>query len=153
MGAPPIAWGVSGALDHQNHNSVERRQIPVTIKKLTAIAALLAATGVMLAGCSSGQSAEPFGEAGSGWTDTGPDLDRPIDEQAYLDTLAVGDIEYSTEDAAITAGEAVCTFLRAGGTGLEAIDVTLENTTYSAYEAGYIVGAAQGALCPEMVGS
>lgn len=130
----------------------------MTIKKLTAIAALLAATGAVLVGCGSSRSAEPAGEIGSAWTDTtpdGPDLGSgySVGEQAYLSTLAMGGIEYSTEDAAILAGESVCDFLRSGGTGLEATDVVLENTSYSAYESGYIVGAAQGALCPDMVGA
>lgn len=126
----------------------------MTVKKLTATVALLAAT-LVLGACSNGAAA-PLGEIGSAATTTAPPAPEPgysFDEQVYIDTLAIGDIEYSTEDAAITAGNAVCDFLRTGGSSFDAADIVIDNTSYTAYEAGYIVGAAQGALCPELAGA
>ena len=121
----------------------------MTVKKLTATVALLAAT-LVLGACSNGAAA-PLGEIGS--AATAPESGYSFDEQVYIDTLAIGDIEYSTEDAAITAGNAVCDFLRTGGSSFDAADIVIDNTSYTAYEAGYIVGAAQGALCPELAGA
>lgn len=138
----------------------------MTIKRFIAIVALFAATIIALSGCvSPAGSPKSFGELGAAVTvDTTaappavtaepvPDVSYSMGEQVYLDTLDAGGIAYSTNDAAIIAGNSVCEYLRSGGTGIEATDVVMSSTSYSAYEAGYIVGAAQGALCPDMIGS
>jgi hypothetical protein len=75
--------------------------------------------------------------------------DLPLDEEAvYIQVLDDEGIYYSSEDAAIKAGWAVCDFLEAGGSFLDAADIAMSDGGYSPYDAGYIVGAAEGALCP-----
>lgn len=70
-----------------------------------------------------------------------------FDEQVYVDTLDLGGISYSSTQAALDGGYAICDFLAAGGSLLEATDIAMESGGYSPYDAGYIVGAAETALC------
>jgi hypothetical protein len=123
----------------------------MAIKHRTAAGLLLAVTAAAaLAGCGGSDTATSTGAglwgatSGSGYT---------VGERAYLETLDDGDIAYSSEESALDAGDAICDFLRAGGSSLAAVDVVVDNTGYTAFEAGYLVGAAQGALCPDMAGA
>jgi hypothetical protein len=134
----------------------------MAVKDRTVTGLLLAVTAVLaLTGCGSTDTAPSVGAGVWDAADTTapelPDLlpepGHTLGESAYLDTLDMGDVTYSSDDAALTAGEAICDFLRGGGSSLMAVDIVLENTGYTSFEAGYIVGAAQGALCPEMAGA
>lgn len=122
----------------------------MAIKHRTVTGLMLAVTTsvLVLTGCGGTDTATSVGadvwDAATGDT---------IAESAYLDTLDLGGVVYSSDDAAINAGEKICTYLRNGGSSLAAVDIVLDNTGYTAYEAGYIVGAAQGALCPELAGA
>lgn len=72
----------------------------------------------------------------------------PVSERVYIDTLDAGQIAYSSETAIIETGWRTCDYLDAGGSMFEATTIYAE-AGYSSYDAGYLVGAAAGALCPE----
>lgn len=79
-----------------------------------------------------------------------PDIgELPLDEEdLYIQVLDEEGIYYSSEDAAVQAGRAICEYLRAGGSLVDAATIAMTDGGYSAYDAGYIVGAASSALCP-----
>lgn len=124
------------------------------MKKL-ALVAIVTAVAVSVVGCSSTEPGIPVPTSTT--TEAAPtpapepadvpDVD-PVElaEATYVETLDAEGIYYSSEQAAIDAGYAVCEFLATGGTELEAADAAME-VGYSAYESGYIVGAAANSLC------
>lgn len=74
-----------------------------------------------------------------------------VEELAYIATLDSEHIYYSSEDAAIGLGRAICQGLDAGMSPTAIVATGLEAThgLYSPYEIGYITGASVGAFCPE----
>jgi hypothetical protein len=75
--------------------------------------------------------------------------DLPLsDEDLYIQVLDGEGIYYSSEQAAVDAGYAVCDYLDAGGSLLDAADIAMSEGGYSPYDAGFIVGTASTALCP-----
>ncbi|WP_460407421.1 DUF732 domain-containing protein, partial [Actinophytocola sediminis] len=94
------------------------------------------------------------GEAGSAVTNAvtttavpiSPSADLPL-EDIYLDTLDTGGIVYSTGQAAIDTGNAICDYLASGGSFAGAVSILAQHGGYSGGDAGYIIGAAQGSLC------
>lgn len=102
---------------------------PRRLKRVVAAAA----SGIVLTG------------AGIGWA---AQADADPNEWAYIAALDSEGIYYSSEAAAIDAGESVCEGLDAG-LSLRAIGAVAMNAGYSASDAGYILGAAVGAFCPE----
>lgn len=74
-----------------------------------------------------------------------------VNELAYISTLDEQGIYYSSEDAAINVGYAVCNGLDAGMPVTSVINTGLRATRgmYSPYEVGFITGAAIAAFCPE----
>lgn len=82
----------------------------------------------------------PAGEAGTGST-------RTMAEQVYLDTLDVNagtrDIQ---DDTAVKLGYDICNARNAGMTQYDAMNMLATNG-FDNYEAGYLYGAATGALC------
>lgn len=72
-----------------------------------------------------------------------------LDEQLFLATLDAEGINYGIAETGINMGYAVCDYLATGATALEAGTLIADEGFYSHYEAGYIVGAATTALCPE----
>ena len=74
-----------------------------------------------------------------------------VDEIAFISTLDSQGIYYSSEDAALTVGYAVCNALDAGASPTSIASTAVRSTGgfYTYYQAGYITGAAIGAFCPE----
>lgn len=72
----------------------------------------------------------------------------PSDEELYVATLDIQGVYYSAPDAAVAAGRAACDSLDAG-MSFYAVGMSAVGAGYSPEDAGYIVGAAIGAFCPE----
>jgi hypothetical protein len=68
-------------------------------------------------------------------------------EQAYLDNLDDGGIEYSTEAAAVNVGYGICDALDEGYDVYDVGAIAME-AGYSAGDAGWIIGSAVAAFCP-----
>lgn len=67
-------------------------------------------------------------------------------EWAYIATLDIGTIYYSSEEAAIETGRQICDTLDEGA---DLIDIAVAAAgSYSIEDAGYITGAAISAFCP-----
>lgn len=83
------------------------------------------------------------------WTaPTKPDIDW---DQAYLDTLDMGDIYYPDDAAAINLGHAICDGYDAGLSTITIGGIATDEG-FTPYDAGYIIGAAVSAYCPEYLG-
>lgn len=128
------------------------------------IVPILAAALVALAGCGGSlATADKADWPVTTETATAPAPEPPapewdIVERAYLAALDSEGVRYSSPEAAITAGRAVCTYLdnTAPVYGehralIEAGRVAMDNG-YSEWHAGTIVGAAVGSWCPEYAG-
>lgn len=123
------------------------------------IAALLAAIVGVLGACSSQPALPPLGElrepsytaapADTTTVTVAGEIGDGIPETAYLLTLDEGGIYYVTDEAALALGRTVCDFLDAGASSTEAAATIDESSDYTAYESGYITGAAIGSFCPE----
>lgn len=72
-----------------------------------------------------------------------------INERIYIDVLDDEGIYYSSEDAALNYGYVVCKALDNGATFPMIVRSGVQQGVYSAYQVGYITGAAIGAFCPE----
>ena len=94
---------------------------------------------------------EPTVEPDDHWTEATPEPTPALDwdDQAYILTLDAGGIQYSSPEAAITAGHAICDSLDAGLDFDAITDAAMQGGGYSAYDAGYIYGAATAVYCPE----
>lgn len=75
----------------------------------------------------------------------------PLDmEGIYLDVIEAGG--YQIDDAtALDLGNSICLAFDSDGTYLEVTDILMDSG-FSAYDAGYIAGAAVINLCPEHAG-
>lgn len=73
----------------------------------------------------------------------------PATDSAFISTIEKAGIGYTSRDAAITAGHAVCTLFDYGFSFLDVGDVVLEETELSPYQAGWLIGAATFAFCDE----
>lgn len=105
-------------------------------------------TGVPAMDASTAPAAAPAPEEKAPTIGDLPLPDSLSEEDLYIKTLDMEGIYYSSEQAAIDAGYAVCDYLDAGASLLDAADIAMSDGGYSAYDAGYIVGAASTALCP-----
>ncbi|WP_280393260.1 DUF732 domain-containing protein [Nocardia wallacei] len=72
-----------------------------------------------------------------------------IADLSFIAALRKEGVRFSSESAVITLGHTVCDGRRAGGTPEAVAMAVVSSGYYSLSDAGYIVGAAQGAYCPE----
>ncbi len=116
--------------------------------------AVVVAAALFTAGACGGTDSDGVGAVGSSLDlDTPPVVDTAdMGESVYLETLKQGGIQYSSDAAALKVGHGVCDYIREGSTSIDAAMFIQGNSPYSSYEAGYIVGASTGALCPELAG-
>lgn len=77
-----------------------------------------------------------------------PLSDSAVSDAAFIAALTGHRIAYSSRSAVITLGHAVCDARRAGNT-TAVVALTIAEKGYSIEDAGYIVGAAQSAYCPQ----
>lgn len=116
------------------------------------IIALLIFGELVIAGTQSGQ--QGFQQGVGAPTPTTPSVAPttssadPVTDQAYLSALRSGGVPFTSDESAITAGHAVCSFLDAGGTVISAADIAASQGNLSTTHAGYLVGAAMAAYCP-----
>lgn len=105
----------------------------ITLTSKIAAAVLIAGTAALTAAAPAGADAET------------------LNEIAYIRALNAEGIPYSNEDAALTVGYGTCVALDAGATIDMVIDAGVDGADgfYSAYDVGYITGAALAAFCPE----
>src|SRR5258708_6626920 len=75
-----------------------------------------------------------------------------VHEMAYITTLDHFGIQYSTEDAAIETGYAICNGFRQGLTVDDVISIGVKATGgyFTETDVAHIAGAASGALCPSV---
>lgn len=73
----------------------------------------------------------------------------PISVGAYLHTLNVLHVPYDNPGRAVEIRNNVCQEAR-GGTDFDTIYPTVASNSYASAQAGQIMGAAVGALCPDM---
>lgn len=78
-----------------------------------------------------------------------PAAASPVSDRAFIDTLDFFGVYYSSETAALTAGYGVCFALDDGMTVDDVAEIGVTSGGYTDADAGYFVGAAIGALCPE----
>ncbi|WP_306365425.1 DUF732 domain-containing protein [Nocardia sp. CC227C] len=74
--------------------------------------------------------------------------DEEVNDLAYIATLKSKDVPFSSNQAVIDLGHAVCEALEAGNSET-AIGLEISKKGFSLYHAGFIVGAAQSAYCPQ----
>lgn len=129
----------------------------MNIRKTTAAAAAAIAL-LALAGCdldNASKSSWPITTETATAPAPEPPPERDLVERAYLDVLDSEGVYYSSPEAAITAGHAVCGYLDEiapiVGTDRALIEAGLVavDKGYSEWHAGTIVGAAVGSWCPE----
>lgn len=125
-----------------------------TIRRLLAAVALTAAV-LPLTACGGAEDTERHGLVGddaaiaeSVESAPAPPPAMPSDEELYVATLDLQDIYYSSESAAVGAGRAACRSLDAGMSFYQ-VGLSAVGAGYSPEDAGYIVGAAISAFCPE----
>lgn len=80
-------------------------------------------------------------------TETGPAYSTS--EDAFLKALEIQGITYSDAQGVIDAGNAACDAMNAGATFEELANVAMTDGDMDAYDAGFFVGAAVSAFCPE----
>lgn len=74
--------------------------------------------------------------------------EQDINDMAFMMSMDSEDIPYSSREAIIELGHAVCDGL-ASGSDETAIALVIADKGYSPSNAGYIVGAAQSSYCPQ----
>lgn len=109
---------------------------------------------ILLTGCGGGQ--QPVADAIEVQPHT-IDLETATPEpmstdDIYIATLDVAGIYYSTEEAAIAAGHAICNGFDAGLSLVQVGLTAVREGGYTVDEAGTIIGVAVGAYCPEHEG-
>lgn len=113
----------------------------------TKIALALLAAG-LLAGCTP-DAAPASAPAPAAAPEPAPAPTPLSPDEQYIAMLQMGQIAYSTDDAAIDTGHAICAAFDAGNTLLAVGSVLSSNGGYSGEDSGYIIGSAVGAYCPE----
>ncbi|WP_225330631.1 DUF732 domain-containing protein [Mycobacterium sp. WUMAC-067] len=68
----------------------------------------------------------------------------------YITTLDGMGVPYSNRAAAIHFGQVICRALRGGTSVGTLVDMTTSDGVYSRNQANVIIGAADGALCPDV---
>jgi hypothetical protein len=71
-------------------------------------------------------------------------------EDVYISTLDATGVPYSNRAAAIQFRQVICKALRGGTSVATLVDMTTSDGVYSRVQANSIIGAADGALCPEV---
>jgi Protein of unknown function (DUF732) len=71
-------------------------------------------------------------------------------EDTYIATLDGLGVPYSNRAAAIQFGQVICKALRGGTSVGTLVDMTTSDGVYSRNQANVIIGAADGALCPDV---
>ncbi len=71
-------------------------------------------------------------------------------EDMYIATLDGMGVPYSNRAAAIQFGQVICRALRGGTSVGTLVDMTTSDGVYSRNQANVIIGAADGALCPDV---
>jgi Protein of unknown function (DUF732) len=71
-------------------------------------------------------------------------------EDIYISTLDSLGVPYSNRAAAIHFGQVICKALRGGTSVGTLVDMTTSDGVYSRNQANVIIGAAGGALCPDV---
>lgn len=77
-----------------------------------------------------------------------PGIDYPPDE-VFLLNLELGDIYYSSAENAIQVATMTCDKLAEGTDPATLQIIAIQAGGYSAYDAGYFIGAAVNAYCPQ----
>ncbi|WIM86866.1 DUF732 domain-containing protein [Candidatus Mycobacterium wuenschmannii] len=75
----------------------------------------------------------------------------PLDDR-FLAALQSRGINYKSAEAAIDAAHQVCTELGRGRTKDDVAQEVIDRSGLDPYHAGYFVGAAVGAYCPQFAG-
>ncbi|WP_156689102.1 DUF732 domain-containing protein [Mycobacterium sp. Marseille-P9652] len=84
------------------------------------------------------------------WTGPSAHADPdPVSVAAYLQTLDQAHIPYDNPAQAIDLGDRVCQQSR-GGTGFDDVAQSVIGEGFTPGQAGIIMGAAAGTLCPDM---
>ncbi|QFG11107.1 hypothetical protein PBI_QUEENHAZEL_35 [Mycobacterium phage QueenHazel] len=78
-----------------------------------------------------------------------PNAQADIVSDAFILALDSEGITYASESAAINAGHAVCDYMDTGASIYSASVLVYQNSHLDLYDAGYFVGAATAAFCPE----
>jgi hypothetical protein len=71
------------------------------------------------------------------------------DASTYVDVLDGVGVSYSTEAAAIDLGNTICDSFRGGAKFIDVVLAISQNSPYSNYEAGEIIGASAMEPCPD----
>jgi hypothetical protein len=71
-------------------------------------------------------------------------------EDMYIATLDGMGVPYRNRAAAIQFGRVICRALRGGTSVGTLVDMTTSDGVYSRNQANIIIGAADGALCPDV---
>ncbi len=77
-----------------------------------------------------------------------PGIDYPPDE-IFLLNLELGDVYYSSAESAIQVATMTCDKLAEGVDPVALQIIAVQAGGYSAYDAGYFIGAAVNAYCPQ----
>jgi hypothetical protein len=74
----------------------------------------------------------------------------PISAAAYIHTLNMTHVPYDNPGRMVDIGMNVC-WQASGGTNFDSIAQTVMSNGFTELQAGYIMGGAGGALCPDML--
>ncbi len=74
--------------------------------------------------------------------------DKQVNDLAFIAVLNQHKIKYSSREAVITLAHTVCDARKSGNTEV-VIALTIAEKGYTPEDAGYIVGAAESAYCPQ----
>lgn len=86
--------------------------------------------------------------ASIGGAAVGLSVPAKADAGGYIMALDAQGITYSSELAAVQAGRSLCDAMDAGATFNTAALIVMRNSSLDGFNAGFVVGAAIGALCP-----
>lgn len=76
-----------------------------------------------------------------------------INDDAFVQVITEKGITYTSEANLIAAGHAVCDTRSQGYTEMQIVHEVVAHTELDSYNAGYFVGAAEAAYCPQFVGT